>query len=48
MGLQDDLIFGKERWFHEMFYPLLHSKREHTALAPGGKIYAETEIGMGR
>jgi sterol desaturase/sphingolipid hydroxylase (fatty acid hydroxylase superfamily) len=43
VGLQDDLIFGKERWFHEMFYPMVHSKREHSALTPGGKIYAEAE-----
>jgi sterol desaturase/sphingolipid hydroxylase (fatty acid hydroxylase superfamily) len=44
VGLQDDLIYGKERWFVEMFYPLFKSKREHSALTPGGKIYAEAEI----
>jgi sterol desaturase/sphingolipid hydroxylase (fatty acid hydroxylase superfamily) len=43
VGLQDDLIYGKERWFVEMFYPLFQSKREHSALTPGGKIYAEAE-----
>jgi hypothetical protein len=26
-----------------MFYPLLQSKREHTALKFGGTIYAEPE-----
>ena len=43
VGLQDDLVFGKERWFVEMFYPVLHSKREHSALVPGGRAYAEAE-----
>jgi sterol desaturase/sphingolipid hydroxylase (fatty acid hydroxylase superfamily) len=46
IGLQDDLIFGKERWFTEMFYPILKSKREHSALATNGKIYAEAETSM--
>ena len=46
VGLQDDLIFGKERWYVEMFYPLIQSKREHSALTPGGKIYAEAETDM--
>lgn len=46
VGLQDDLIFGKERWFTEMFYPILKSKREHSALATNGKIYAEAETAM--
>ena len=26
VGLQDDLLFGKERWFIEMFYPLFQSR----------------------
>jgi sterol desaturase/sphingolipid hydroxylase (fatty acid hydroxylase superfamily) len=43
VGLQDDLIYGQERWYHEMFYPLLQSKREHSALAKGGRAYAEAE-----
>jgi sterol desaturase/sphingolipid hydroxylase (fatty acid hydroxylase superfamily) len=43
VGLGDDLVFGKERWFIEMFYPLFHSKREHSALVPGGRAYAEAE-----
>ena len=46
IGLQDDLIFGKERWFTEMFYPILKSKREHSALTTNGKIYAEAETAM--
>jgi sterol desaturase/sphingolipid hydroxylase (fatty acid hydroxylase superfamily) len=46
VGLQDDLIFGKERWFTEMFYPILKSKREHSALTTNGKIYAEAETAM--
>ena len=43
VGLKDDQIFGKERWYVEMFYPLTRSKREHSALTPGGKIYADDE-----
>jgi sterol desaturase/sphingolipid hydroxylase (fatty acid hydroxylase superfamily) len=42
VGLIDDQLFGQERWYHQMFYPLLQSKREHTALKFGGKIYEET------
>jgi sterol desaturase/sphingolipid hydroxylase (fatty acid hydroxylase superfamily) len=44
VGLQDDLLFGKERWFVEMFYPVFQSKREHSALAHGGRAYAEEEV----
>jgi sterol desaturase/sphingolipid hydroxylase (fatty acid hydroxylase superfamily) len=47
VGLKDDLLFGKERWFTEMFYPVLTSKREHSALAKNGKIYAEEETAAG-
>ena len=43
VGLIDDKLFGQERWYHQMFYPLLQSKREHTALKFGGTIYAEPE-----
>ncbi|MDE1949442.1 MAG: sterol desaturase family protein [Burkholderiales bacterium] len=43
VGLQDDRLFGKERWFHEMFYPLLQSRREHSALRLDGRAYAEEE-----
>ena len=45
VGLQDDLRFGKERWFVEMFFPIFQSKRVHSALARGGRAYAEEEIG---
>lgn len=43
VGLQDDRIFGKERWFNEMFYPVFQSHREHSALCFGGRAYAEAE-----
>ena len=43
VGLQDDLVYGQERWYHQMFYPLLQSKREHSALRAGGRAYAESE-----
>ena len=47
VGLQDDLMFGKERWYVEMFYPLFHSRRVQSALVPGGRAYdgAPTEAG---
>jgi len=41
VGLIDDQRFGQERWYHQMFYPLLQSRREHTALKFGGRIYTE-------
>lgn len=44
VGLPDDLLFGKERWYIEMFYPLLQSRRAHTALVWGGRAYAENEV----
>ncbi|HKW83070.1 MAG TPA: sterol desaturase family protein, partial [Burkholderiaceae bacterium] len=43
VGLQDDLIHGQERWFDQMFYPLMQSRREHSALRFGGRAYAEQE-----
>lgn len=43
VGLPDDLVYGKERWFIEMFYPLFRSHRAHSALATGGRAYAEEE-----
>ena len=43
VGLQDDRLFGAEHWADQMFYPLAHSKREHSALRPGGRPYEETE-----
>jgi sterol desaturase/sphingolipid hydroxylase (fatty acid hydroxylase superfamily) len=42
VGLRDDELFGKEGWKAEMFYPLVHSEREHSALVPGGTIYDES------
>jgi len=32
VGLQDDLMYGKENWLTELFFPLLKSKRSHSAL----------------
>jgi sterol desaturase/sphingolipid hydroxylase (fatty acid hydroxylase superfamily) len=43
VGLKDDRLFGQERWYHQMFYPFLQSRREHTALKFGGRAYAEAE-----
>ena len=43
VGLQDDLVYGQERWYHQMFFPLLQSKREHSALRIGGRVVAEEE-----
>jgi sterol desaturase/sphingolipid hydroxylase (fatty acid hydroxylase superfamily) len=44
VGLPDDLLFGKERWFVEMFYPLLQSRRTRSSLAPGGRAYSLEEV----
>jgi sterol desaturase/sphingolipid hydroxylase (fatty acid hydroxylase superfamily) len=44
VGLPDDLLYGKERWFVEMFYPLLQSRRTRSSLAPGGRAYALEEV----
>lgn len=41
VGLMDDKLFGEERWYHQMFYPLIQSKRDYTALKFGGDIYDE-------
>ena len=43
VGLNDDIAFGQERWFHQMFFPVLQSKREHSALRFGGRAYAEEQ-----
>ncbi len=43
VGLQDDRLFGKERWYVEMFYPLIQSRRAHSALVSGGRAYAEEQ-----
>jgi sterol desaturase/sphingolipid hydroxylase (fatty acid hydroxylase superfamily) len=47
VGLRDDELFGKEKWPAEMFYPLTHSAREHSALVPGGTIYDESKLAAG-
>ena len=39
VGLEDDRLFGDEHWADQMFYPLSHSNREHSALRPGGRPY---------
>ena len=44
IGLQDDILFGPERWTTQMFYPLVHSKREHSALRPGGHGFTEADL----
>jgi sterol desaturase/sphingolipid hydroxylase (fatty acid hydroxylase superfamily) len=46
VGLQDDLVYGKERWFVEMFFPLLQSKRKNSALCKGGFVHAVEETGL--
>ena len=43
VGLIDDQLFGQEKWYHQMFYPLVQSKREHSALKMGGEIYTEQD-----
>lgn len=43
VGLQDDLIHGQERWYTQMLYPLLQSRRQHSALCSGGRIFAEAQ-----
>jgi sterol desaturase/sphingolipid hydroxylase (fatty acid hydroxylase superfamily) len=48
VGLPDDLKYGKERWFTEMFYPVLKSKRANSVLAPGGATFAEEETDPNR
>eukprot|EP01041_Mallomonas_annulata_P029215 gene29215-51173_t len=48
VGLPDDLKYGKERWFTEMFYPVLKSRRTNSVLAPGGATFAEEETDPNR
>jgi len=43
VGLRDDQLFGEERWYRQMFYPLFQSDREHSALKFGGTIYDEAQ-----
>ena len=41
VGLRDDALFGDEDWTVQLFYPFARSKREHSALRPGGRPYEE-------
>ena len=43
VGLIDDKLFGQERWYHQMFFPLFQSQRQSSALKFGGTIYAEDD-----
>ena len=43
VGLIDDKLFGAEHWSHQMFYPVVQSQREHTALKFGGGAYVEPD-----
>ena len=47
VGLRDDQLFGQERWYHQMFYPLFQSQREYSALKSGGMIYDESQVSAG-
>lgn len=40
VGLTSDQLYGEERWYHQMFYPVLQSKRENTALKFGSRAEA--------
>jgi sterol desaturase/sphingolipid hydroxylase (fatty acid hydroxylase superfamily) len=39
VGLKDDVLFGAEKWWVQLLYPVFRSKRVHSALVPGGKSY---------
>ncbi len=41
VGLRDDELFGAEKWWVQLFYPIFRSRRVHSALVPGGKPYEE-------
>jgi sterol desaturase/sphingolipid hydroxylase (fatty acid hydroxylase superfamily) len=43
IGLVDDRLFGKEKWWVEYFYPFFQSKRQHSAMAFSGKPYADVD-----
>lgn len=43
VGLIDDRLFGKEKWWVEYLYPVFQSKRQHSAMVIGGKPYADIE-----
>lgn len=48
VGLQDDLLHGQERWYHQIFYPLLQSNRANSVLRAGGRAYAAAETSPDR
>ena len=41
VGLRDDQLFGAEKWWVQLLYPVFRSRRVHSALVPGGKSYEE-------
>jgi sterol desaturase/sphingolipid hydroxylase (fatty acid hydroxylase superfamily) len=41
-GLRDDQLYGHEKWWVELFFPLFQSKRAQTALSGNGKAYDES------
>ena len=43
VGLIDDRLFGKEKWWVEYLYPVFQSKRQHSAMVIGGKTYTDIE-----
>ena len=48
VGLIDDKLFGAEHWSRQMFYPVVQSKREHTALKFGGGAYVPPETPLAK
>lgn len=43
IGLVDDRLFGKEKWWVEYLYPIFQSKRQHSAMTLGGETYVDLE-----
>lgn len=43
IGLIDDRLFGKEKWWVEYLYPIFRSKRQHSALTLSGETYIDLE-----
>ena len=43
VGLIGDRKYGPERWYYQMFYPVMQSRRDHSALRFGGTEYADQE-----
>ena len=43
IGLREDQLLGKEKWWIELLFPLVKSRRAHTSLVLGGKPYAIPE-----